>query len=326
MRIHFTDADLGRTRLQLDVDHLWELVNSVQALQHRHGGVSFDGWRQAVRTRAGREPTLRHALPRIVDLAPHASYFPDFLTPVDGGDTDTDVGTGIEAVLCTPRQRLRAEIGQLRKRTPNLTDLADGNLAAMRGLRTTLHAYYRQAVLPHLPQITDAIRMDSADRIHTYLRYGAEAMLATFEPLATWHRPVLSFDYPLDRDLHLNGRGLLLIPSYFCLRYPVSLADPDLRPVLVYPVTPRARLLGAPRSVDDHLGALLGHTRAAILRSLVRMATTTDLARRVDVSPATVSHHTAILRNTGLVTTRRDHTFVTHMLTPLGLRMLANDE
>jgi hypothetical protein len=326
MRVHFTDADLARTRLKLGVDPLWEIVNSVQALQHRHGGASFDGWRQAVRRSVGRDPALRHAIPRLVDLAPHATYFPDFLTPVEGADTDVDIDSEIEAVLTTPRRRLRAEIGQLHKPTPHLTDLADGDLAAMHGLRAALRTYYQQAVLPHLPQITGALRMDSADRIHTYLRSGAEAMLATFAPLATWHRPVLSFDYPLDRDLHLNGRGLLMIPSFFCLRYPVSLADSDLQPVLVYPVAPKARLLGAPRSAGDHLGALLGHTRATILRSLVRPATTTELTRRAKVSAATVSHHTAVLRNAGLITTHRNHVFVTHMITPLGLRMLANGE
>ncbi|WP_460393574.1 ArsR/SmtB family transcription factor [Actinophytocola sediminis] len=324
MRIHFTDLDLARTRLKLDVDPLWELVNSVQALQHPLGGLNFDHWRRAVRTRAGQDPVLRQTLPRLMELAPHATYFPDFLTPADAADADADADTAVDAVLTTPRRRLRTEIGRLHRPTPQLGDLADGNLAALRDLRTTLRAYYRQAVRPHLPQITGAIRLDSADRIHAFLRSGAEAMLATLEPVAVWRRPVLSFDYPIDRDLHLDGRGLLIIPSYFCLGSPVSLADPGLRPVLVYPVAPEARLLGAPRGAGDHLGALLGSTRATILRSLVRTATTTDLARRVRISAATVSHHTAVLRNSGLIASRRHHTFVIHMITPLGLRLLAS--
>ena len=39
MRIHFTDADLARTRLKPEIDLLWEVVGSAQVLQHRGGGL-----------------------------------------------------------------------------------------------------------------------------------------------------------------------------------------------------------------------------------------------------------------------------------------------
>jgi len=56
-------------------------------------------------------------------------------------------------------------------------------------------------------------------------------------PLFRWRWPVLEAPYPLDKDVHLAGRGLLLVPSYFCRRMPVTFADPGLPPVLVYPIT-----------------------------------------------------------------------------------------
>ncbi|MFF4273396.1 hypothetical protein [Streptomyces sp. NPDC001536] len=56
-------------------------------------------------------------------------------------------------------------------------------------------------------------------------------------PSIRWRPPVLELGkYPTECDIHLNGRGLLLIPSYFCRNTPVSLADPDLPPVLLYPL------------------------------------------------------------------------------------------
>jgi DNA-binding transcriptional ArsR family regulator len=324
MNIHFTDADLARTRLKLEVDPLWEIVNSVQALQHSQGGLYLDDWRRSVRALAARDRKLPTALLALIDVAPEASYFPDFLTPneyADGGHVES----GIDTVLTTPRRRLRREIGLLRKPTPWLDDLARGRPAAVGDLGTALRTYYRKAVRPYLPQIEAALHIERAGRANIYLRTGVEALLTSLTSIARWHRPVLSFEYPKDRDLHLDGRGLILVPSYFCVRHPVSLADPDLPPVIVYPIAPASRLLSAPRHPGDHLSALLGTTRATILRTTVQPATTTDLARHAGISQATASHHTTVLRNAGLITTHRHRTFAKHLITPLGLRLIARE-
>ncbi|MEU4254083.1 winged helix-turn-helix domain-containing protein, partial [Amycolatopsis sp. NPDC026612] len=70
------------------------------------------------------------------------------------------------------------------------------------------------------------------------------------------------------------------------------------------------------------MSALLGTTRATILRSAVTGCTTTRLARRAGVAPATVSHHTNVLRDAGLITTDRHENLATHLITPLGLAVL----
>jgi hypothetical protein len=51
-----------------------------------------------------------------------------------------------------------------------------------------------------------------------------------------WRAPVLEAAYPIDQDLHLDGRGLVLLPSFFCWRTPITVKDPRMTPVLVYPV------------------------------------------------------------------------------------------
>ncbi|WP_243859218.1 hypothetical protein [Amycolatopsis arida] len=73
---------------------------------------------------------------------------------------------------------------------------------------------------------------------HAVRSGGTAALLTSLGPVLRWDPPVLSADYPNDLDIRLGGRGLRLIPSYFCWRYPVALADPTLPPVLVYARAP----------------------------------------------------------------------------------------
>jgi DNA-binding transcriptional ArsR family regulator len=127
---------------------------------------------------------------------------------------------------------------------------------------------------------------------------GTEAMLAGFQPFMRRAGDVLVAPYPVDRDLHLDGRGLLLVPSYFCRRTPLALVDPSLPPVLVYPAwQPEVSRPAAPGRVV----ALLGRTRAGVLHSVRAPSTTSEIARRLLVSAATASEHLTVLRDAGLV-------------------------
>lgn len=44
LRIHFTDADLARTRMAAAPDPLWEIATSLHRLQSRHGRWAYAGW------------------------------------------------------------------------------------------------------------------------------------------------------------------------------------------------------------------------------------------------------------------------------------------
>ncbi|MDQ7805934.1 winged helix-turn-helix domain-containing protein [Amycolatopsis sp. A133] len=324
LRIHFTDADLARTRLKLEPDLMWEVVGSVQALQHTAGGLSFELWRRRVRERVNADSCLRPAVQSLITVAPHAAYFPDFLTPPA---EVPDIGAGAELVLATPRRRLRAEIRRLRPAVGAgatwLDELAAGKAAALLHLERALRVYFRCLIEPHLEVIGQALRIECAGAIQRYVHAGPEGLLRWLGPATSWRPPVLTVDYPIDRDLFLDGRGLVLIPSYFGVHHPVALADPRLRPVLAVPIHAGARLLAGRRG-GDHVGALLGATRATILRSAVAGCTTTRLARQAGVAPATVSHHTNVLRDAGLISTDRHENLATHHITPLGLAVLGS--
>ncbi|MFC6091716.1 ArsR/SmtB family transcription factor [Saccharothrix lopnurensis] len=94
-----------------------------------------------------------------------------------------------------------------------------------------------------------------------------------------------------------------------------------LRAYLAEITQPRRRVIDDALHADP-LGALLGPTRADIPRSLPAGGTTTGPATRNNITPATASHHTTVLRIAGLITTRRDTNRAVHTLTPLGLRLL----
>ena len=132
-------------------------------------------------------------------------------------------------------------------------------------------------------------------------------------------------DYPTHRELHLEGRGLHIVPSYFCWRRPTALADPALGPVLVYPVT--ARPLDVTGLRHDGLDRLLGRTRASVLTEVARgrARTTSEVATAVGIALPSASYQLTVLRDGGLVASRREGQYVRHSVTPMGHRLLDGD-
>jgi len=76
------------------------------------------------------------------------------------------------------------------------------------------------------------------------------------------------------------------------------------------------------KATKDPPAELLGHTRASVLKLVFKERTTTELARELGVSAATVSGHTKALRAARLLVTMRAGKAVLHSVTPLGDRLL----
>ncbi|WP_327118859.1 helix-turn-helix domain-containing protein [Streptomyces sp. NBC_01341] len=327
LRIHVSGMDLSRVRMAARPDAMWETILSFHRLRDRRGSSVFGKWRKESRTRLNGEARLLSA------LVPPRGYFPDFLTPSAEGAEPFGFDTGTEALRDTPADRIRAETALLAENAPLLRRpsggptadalpdaLAEGRTEPLGRLISTLRAYHRAAVEPYWPHIRASVEADRAVRGRALLDGGADELLATLPPMIRWRAPVLEADYPVDRELHLDGRGLLLQPSYFCRGTPVVYRDPLLPPVLVYPVThPDAPAFAEP---GPWLGRLVGHTRSAVLRSIGNGCTTSELARRTGVSLASASQHACVLREAGLVRTLRHGSSVLHTLTPLGDALL----
>lgn len=335
LRVHFTADDVARVRVATAADPLWEITNSFQALAEEDHTLAFGDWRRQVR------PLLGPADGLLAALLPPRGYSPDFLTP-EPPDTPNapsrggtlDLESAVDTVLRTPKSVLRGDLRLLaasserpqRLVPAGVRELAEGEPAALRRLGATLHTYHRRALAPFSPHIRAQVDADLAARARAALTGGTDGLLASFRPVLRWEPPVLEADYPVERELWLGGRGLLLQPSFFCSRRPVMLAAPSLEraPVLVYPIqhTPGwARPRGATQR-DAELGVLLGRTRAAILEDVVTGRTTGELARRIGISGAAASQHTAVLRQAGLLLSVRRSRHVLHTITPAGLALL----
>ncbi|RLL68733.1 winged helix-turn-helix domain-containing protein [Streptomyces sp. Z26] len=319
LRVHFTAGDLARTNVADAPDPFWESVLSLHRLRRTEADPVLAGWREHVLAHG------RSALRLLLPLVPAHGYFPDFLTPAASTD---GFEAGLDALLSTPRARLREQLGRLAGAGPPdpwTRTLAEGSGPAVRRLGAALREHRDQALGPSWPQIRARVEQDRARRARTQWYEGTDALLRTFAPAMRWRAPVLEVDYPVDRDLRLEGRGILLIPSYFCRRTPVALADAELPPTLVYPAQgtcARAeRAESAPLARD--LARLLGHTRAAVLQSLGGDCTTSELARRAGVSVSSASEHAAVLRDAGLIVSDRRRNRVQHSLTPVGLALRA---
>ncbi len=152
-------------------------------------------------------------------------------------------------------------------------------------------------------------------------------MLTTLHPDVRWDDSVLKVAYPVDQDVHLDGQGLTLVPSFFCLPGPITLLRQNEQPILVYPVDRDLESLATVGHArfGQGLTALLGRTRARVLHAIAAAApvTTSDLAREVGVSVAGISQHTSVLRGAGLITTVRDRGFARHRVSPRGEALLS---
>ncbi|RPF22909.1 ArsR/SmtB family transcription factor [Myceligenerans xiligouense] len=317
LRFIFTPEDLSRIRLAPGPDPLWETLLSAHLVQELDGARVFGRWHRHV------VPDLpRAALPYLA-LTPPVGYSPDFLTP-EGGSTDFAVGA--ENMLYTPPVRIAAELGVLgrnRKMPGWVHDLAEGSPRALRSLRASMATFHGHAVAPAWPRVRRVVDADRSARAQVLAASGVEAVLSTLHPTTTWADGVLTVhSRVMNHDIHLAGRGLTLVPSYFCWRMPITLVNPELAPVLVFPVAHEQHLTDDPAEGEGALAALLGRTRARALRELAGSASTTLLAQRMDISPASASEHTTVLRRAGLVASQRDGRRVVHVLTELGQGLL----
>lgn len=326
LRIHFTGQDLGRVRIAQQPDAMWETVLSLHQLVRPD--PFFAPWCR--RTRAALAAVgSGHEARMLTALAPRTSYFPDFLTPAGRSGAEPVLHAGLDTVLSTGRERLRADITRLaagRSRPAAwLDEIASGRVRALRRLGTMLHRYHGIAVAPHAAAAAACTHRDRQRRERDVLERGSESMLAGLGPTTRWSSPVLEIDYPVEQQLHLEGRGLTIIPSFFCHDHPITLALPELPPVLVYPVARKPLWIPEPAAETRDGSALdevLGATRAAVLHCLAIGHSTTTLAARLRISPSAASRHAAALRAAGLVATERRGVSVRHSRTPLGTALL----
>lgn len=192
-----------------------------------------------------------------------------------------------------------------------------------------LRDFYRVGLAPYWHSVRGHLEREREARARVMVTGGVERLLATLHSRFRWKAPVLELPSETPEEIHLGGRGLVLVPSMFLsprtgvVLDEVNRAD---RIALIYPAPPSgdvaASLLGSVSTDRQALASLLGRNRAAVLEALIDSLGTGELAQTLGVSAAAVSQHTAVLRAAGLITTVRHRNTVAHCVTALGLALL----
>ncbi|MEU6652584.1 MarR family transcriptional regulator [Streptomyces sp. NPDC046900] len=323
-RIHFTVQDLARTRVAETAMPLHELELAARALQSRNQPARFDAWRH--RARAQLSAQARMALA----LIPAVGSSPNFLSPTESGTA----GELLEQVCGTPRERIRADMLETAQHRPSLPawtrHLAD-DATLLAELCTGLSHLHATLLAPHWAQFTEHLAVDRTLRLQHVLSGGVEQLLTLANPRwMRWNPPVLEIRMVngADRDLHLEGQGLLLLPSMFGTRAivtdgrPVSVSYPAFQNQHPNEITAHASMPGYGRS--SSVSTLLGRTRTVVLSVIAEHqgCSTKELADRAAIAAASASEHATVLREAGLIRSLRHRNSVLHSLTPLGRALL----
>ncbi|MEU7369686.1 winged helix-turn-helix domain-containing protein [Streptomyces hygroscopicus] len=311
LRVHFTAEDFARIRLAPRPAPLQELNAALTTAVTQRGGPLFAPWR-------GR--TLR-SLPAasspLADLVP-AGRPPSFLDVI--GDTMAD---GFEQIRATRPGLVRVELERVYGAVPVprwIRGLHAGDETAWHTLRRAQQAAFETVLAPVWSVVQDLHREEFTRYALTVAEHGVAAALTGLAPGSRLHEGV--WEWPgaaPDRDVCLNGRGLVLLPTFHHPAGPLLQDTPGHPAVLTYPAGPGLPpTAGGPVVSAEALAAILGRTRLDALRLLAEPHTTTSLARALHVSNATASSHAAALRSAGMATTTRAGRSVTHQRTALG--------
>lgn len=321
IRIHFSVADIARTRLVATPSQLAVTTLSMMSLAHPNP-APVGSWRRAVRS------GLRHAgstRPLVTAVCTLHGPVPAFLlSSYQGRDLDDE----LEQLLSTPLRTLQANMRHVAdwQALPGpLRHIAEGRRGALQALAGSMRDYHRLAVEPHWSSLHASLSADLAKQARALCEGGIEQLLSGLHPRMRWRPPVLEVDSPLDIDHRLNGRGLLLAPGPSAFPTYVPCDPLDERPTLHYQVgEDRTLRVHAAAQNDPYpaLGALLGHGRAAVLEVSAAGGSTSHLADRSGLSPSTVSEHLTALRRAGLVNTVPTGRTRHHTLTELGTQLL----
>ena len=321
IEIVLAHTDLARVRFAHSP--VEELVASLRVLHDPGRQPMYGRWLSVVRPRLG---GLR--LDLLTALAPTGRYLPDFLLPSPtqpwGG-----LAEELERVAASPPAMMRADLDKVREGRPLpavLQPLYDDPAAHLATVVGELRRYWQAALEPVWPRVRALCMADLAYRMDQFADGGLARVLAQLHPSVAFAGDLLRIDKPhhCSHRFDLAGTGIVLVPCAFT--WPTLSVDCDGvdQPALIYPPRGVAGLWEeSPPEQPDPLAALVGRTRAMLLATLGLPRTTTQLAVQLGLSPAAVSQHLKVLKDTSLVTARRRGRLVHYQRTAAAAALLA---
>jgi DNA-binding transcriptional ArsR family regulator len=313
LRILFTPSDLASTRFLPEPAPTLELKFAARGLRRGIPAPWGERWR-----RSSLAAVPKSARPLVRRLGGHFTWS---LSPTFAVGADLD--EAMEMYLGLAAERLREEMA-LYFSAPNsgvpLWNAFERDRNTGPALVHGMKAAFAAAVQPYWADIRANHHSELAQHGRSLACLGVRDALTTVIPGASWSGDHLLIDSPQDRTVQLGGRGLMITPTALWTGPPLIGELPDQPVLLAYPAP--AVLSVRVGAESDALAAILGTTRAAVLRLLSTEHTTGDIARQLGISAASASEHSAALRAARLVSSRRDGKAMIHHATVLGLDLV----
>ena len=340
LRLEFAPDDLARVRVEPTLGPFAETLLALGVVRNGRTPLRLGGWLDAI------QPVLS---PRERALA---SFL--WLNAGVGLDLFTVMGSTssmheAQASLAdAPREVLAGEadswanvrdharrLGMLPRPHPlesvALNALRDGQSSGRDALAARIAAFHQSALAQYWPTIDDQLAAEEARLAGRLAAGGLGSLAAAVGPALRWDGETLELPSAgatrtCVTSKRLEGRSLVVVPSFFALEPSVYWSLEGAQPVLL--IVPigliDARSLPRDPRTPQVGGELLGRTRAAVLEAVVRESRgTTELSVELGIAISGASQHAAVLRRAGLITTTRDGGRVLHRATELGEMLLA---
>ncbi|MEV0678591.1 DUF5937 family protein [Actinosynnema sp. NPDC050436] len=303
----------GAHRLRFAVSPLEEALGAIQVITGSRGHPAHLPWLRGAAERARRLP-----LGELFRVLGHRHYLTDFLSPPPT-TPETTAAAQLAQVRATPPEQVALELARV---DADLGALPDDPERARDLLADQLEIAWTELVEPDWPRLRDALLADIGHRARRLALGGLAHALADLHPGVRLTGDAVCVDSASRERIHLDDRGLQLVPSVFAWPGLGVVAGGPWQPALLYPARGVAELWSAPDRPPGALTGVLGRTKAALLDTLNRPAGTTELARRLGLAPSTVSGHLTALRAAGLLATTRHGHEVHYHRTGLGDALL----
>jgi DNA-binding transcriptional ArsR family regulator len=323
-------ADLAATRFA--ISPLSETVRAILLLGGRETPAVNAPWVRWARKELGWRPLrLPRLWPLIVNGLP---THPEFLVPAPEVRMP-EFEAELARLRTTPATAVRASLHRVwegQQWPDSARDLAARPRESLAEIAAELGECHERLIAPHWERIRPVLEADIVYRAGLLAEGGARSLFSDLHPDLRWSGGTLTL---ADTDqgpplfkIMLGPDGVVLLPSVF--NWPqVSLSRAtSTQTIMLYPARGAATVWesGAlPGGREEAAEALLGAPRVRLLAALRSPATTTALARRLDVTPSAVSQHLTVLYRGGLVDKRRSGRAVLYQTTALGLALLGDD-
>jgi hypothetical protein len=310
-------SDISAVRFGISPGH--ELVHALRVLLRPQASPLQWGWIRSVQPRAEGEAFRLLAIVCGAD-----GYMPDFLTATPSGDMTPE--EELERLREVPTERLRFDLQKMVARSSGarqqeLQDLIAAASDARARIADAWECVWDAVLAPVWPQMLRLLRADIAVRARRSSDSGLAEMASTLHSTVTWADEVVRVEMRRHEEVvDCGGTGLVLVPSVMMApRGCAVLTERPAQPTIFYPAHGVSETWHRD-SADAlaSLSALLGPARAQLIIELQQPLSTSECAELTELAVSTASHHLTVLRDAGLIDSRRSGVRVLHTRTPLG--------